>query len=123
MSQGDNPSERRNFTRFAFDADSVMHQEGKRWPVNLVDISLHGVLVKLEENCAINLDAPALIHITLDSDHHIEMHLEFAHQHDGLTGFSCQQIDLDSITQLKRLAELNLGDHQALERELGTLTG
>ncbi|WP_426415955.1 PilZ domain-containing protein [Aestuariirhabdus sp. LZHN29] len=122
MSSGDNPTDRRHFTRFAFDADSVISQGGKRWPVTLIDVSLKGVLVQLGDDCDLVLDTPTTINITLDNDHHIEMQLEFAHERDGHTGFSCQQIDIDSITLLKRLAELNLGDHQLLERELSALT-
>jgi hypothetical protein len=40
---------------------------------------------------------------------------------DQLVGFECQAIDLDSITHLKRLVELNLGDEGLLHRELITL--
>ncbi|RRJ83591.1 PilZ domain-containing protein [Aestuariirhabdus litorea] len=122
MSSGDTPTDRRHFTRFAFDADSVISQEGKRWPVSLVDISLNGVLVRLGDDCDLSLDSPCKIDVNLDSEHQIEMLLEFAHERGGLTGFSCCQIDLDSITLLKRLAELNLGDHQLLERELSALS-
>jgi hypothetical protein len=33
----------------------------------------------------------------------------------------CKEIDLDSISHLRRLIELNLGDQEELERELGAL--
>lgn len=36
-------------------------------------------------------------------------------------GFVCRHIDLDSISHLRRLVELNLGDEQLLERELAAL--
>ena len=36
-------------------------------------------------------------------------------------GFHCQLIDLDSITHLKRLVELNLADEGLLHRELSAL--
>jgi hypothetical protein len=38
-----------------------------------------------------------------------------------LLGFVCQYIDLDSISHLRRLVELNLGDGSLLERELAAL--
>lgn len=37
-------------------------------------------------------------------------------------GMQCREIDLDSITHLRRLVELNLGDASALDREMAALT-
>jgi hypothetical protein len=36
-------------------------------------------------------------------------------------GLACRNIDLDSVTHLRRLVELNLGDVALLERELSAL--
>jgi hypothetical protein len=44
------------------------------------------------------------------------MHVEERH-----VGLRCDNIDLDSITHLRRLVELNSGDPAILERELGSL--
>lgn len=49
------------------------------------------------------------------------MLVTLAHQKDGLLGLQCREIDLDSITHLRRLIELNLGSSELLERELGAL--
>lgn len=38
-----------------------------------------------------------------------------------LLGLRCRNIDLDSITHLRRLLELQLGDATLLQRELGQL--
>lgn len=44
------------------------------------------------------------------------------HASDGTRiGLACQEIDLDSITHLRRLLELNLGDPALLERELAAM--
>jgi hypothetical protein len=43
------------------------------------------------------------------------------HHKDGHLGFRCDNIDLDSVTHLKRMVELNLGNEDVLERELGEL--
>jgi hypothetical protein len=40
---------------------------------------------------------------------------------DDLLGFVCRHIDLESISHLRRLVELNLGDESLLERELAAL--
>ena len=44
-----------------------------------------------------------------------------AHSARGLIGIACRSIDLDSITVLRRLIELNLGDAALLERDLQAL--
>jgi len=44
-----------------------------------------------------------------------------AHIDPTRIGFICEHIDLDSITHLKRLVELNLGDEELLHRELSSL--
>ena len=45
------------------------------------------------------------------------MHIE-----DDHTGYRCEHIDLDSISHLRRLVELNLGDPDILDRELSELS-
>ena len=44
-----------------------------------------------------------------------------AHIDDKTIGFTCENIDLESISHLKRLVELNLGDKALLHRELASL--
>ena len=39
----------------------------------------------------------------------------------GKIGLQCESIDLDSITHLRRLVELNAGDPALLDRELSSL--
>ncbi len=40
---------------------------------------------------------------------------------NGELGLRCEDIDVDSITCLRRLVELNLGEPELLERELSAL--
>lgn len=40
------PSDRRRFRRIAFDAKTALRQNGQEWQVQLVDLSLKGLLVK-----------------------------------------------------------------------------
>ncbi len=46
------------------------------------------------------------------------MDVTLAHTEEDHIGFHCEHIDLDSVTSLKRLVELNLGDEELLEREI-----
>lgn len=55
------------------------------------------------------------------TDIHIAMAGELAHVEAGHAGVLCRSIDLESITHLRRLIEVNLGDPAASERELKAL--
>ena len=50
------------------------------------------------------------------------MSLTFSHEENNTLGFKCQHIDIDSMTHLKRLVELNVGSDDILMRELEFLT-
>ncbi|MBE0387026.1 hypothetical protein PLUTE_a2068 [Pseudoalteromonas luteoviolacea DSM 6061] len=50
------------------------------------------------------------------------MEVEIRHIEEAHLGLHCAQIDLDSVTHLKRLIELNIGDDDILHRELENLT-
>ena len=54
-------------------------------------------------------------------DASIRMDVTVAHVEDQHIGFRCEHIDLDSITHLRRLVELNVGDIDILNRELSAL--
>lgn len=46
---------------------------------------------------------------------------ELAHVEGERSGVLCRSIDLESITHLRRLIEMNLGDAALVERELAAL--
>ena len=51
----------------------------------------------------------------------ISMSGEIAHFEGGNVGIRCTEIDLDSMTHLRRLIALNLGDELTLGRELAVM--
>ena len=114
-------SERRRFRRIAFDATAELRQNGSEWPVKLVDLSLKGLLVERPDNWKGNKALPFDVDIRLEQKTHIKMQARLTHEDPGQLGFVCKHIDLDSISHLRRFVELNLGDEQELERELGAL--
>ena len=114
-------SERRRFRRIAFDATAELRQNGSEWPVKLVDLSLKGLLVERPDNWKGNKALPFEVDIRLDQKTHIKMQARLTHEDPGQLGFVCKHIDLDSISHLRRFVELNLGDEQEMERELGAL--
>ncbi len=115
------PSDRRRFRRIAFDAKTEIRQNGWDFPVKLVDLSLKGLLVERPEDWKGNKALPFDVDIRLDPKAHIKMQVKLSHEDRGQLGFVCQHIDLDSISHLRRLIELNLGDEEELHRELAAL--
>ncbi|WP_456025945.1 PilZ domain-containing protein [Pseudomonas capeferrum] len=114
-------SDRRHFRRIAFDARTTIAQNGWNWPVQLVDVSLKGLLVQRPDDWQGNRTELFDVDIRLDPQAHIKMQVKLAHDDHGQLGFVCEHIDLDSISHLRRLIELNVGDQEELERELGAL--
>lgn len=53
-----------------------------------------------------------------ESDIEISIDTELVHQKNAQLGLKCNFIDVDSISHLKRMVELNLGDASLLNREL-----
>lgn len=117
----DTTNERRRFQRIAFDAATELLQGPHRWDVELLDLSLKGLLIRRPDNWDGDQSHPFLANISLASDIQVQIEVELARTQDGQLGFVCRHIDLDSISHLRRLVELNLGDESLLERELAAL--
>lgn len=114
---------RRSFSRFGFDAECIIHQGSDNWSSKLIDISLKGLLSQLPDNWSANETAPmeAELKLAADDSATIMMSVELVHKEQGHLGFKCKHIDIDSITHLRRLIELNLGSADLLEREFSAL--
>ncbi|WPC04434.1 PilZ domain-containing protein [Pseudomonas sp. MBLB4123] len=113
--------ERRRFQRIDFDAPTEIVQGEQRWPAELHDLSLKGLLIRRPADWNGDAERPFEALIELGGDIRVRMEVELARSQDDLLGFICRHIDLDSISHLRRLVELNLGDEALLERELAAL--
>lgn len=86
------------------------------------DLSLKGALLRLPRACAVAVGDPCLLNISLaQMEVGIAMAGEVAHVEGEHVGLLCRSIDIESITHLRRLLEINLGDAALLERELKAL--
>jgi hypothetical protein len=123
MNQPNRPGERRRNRRVLFDAPvNLQTTGGDRYQTMLIDISLKGALTKIPENWHAAQDEPISLSIQLDHTAAvISMQCHIAHLEDDAIGFHCHSMDVDSITHLRRLVELNLGDPLLLQRELAAL--
>lgn len=122
MSNQSNNTEQRQFNRIAFDAPVSIKNEDTEHKSSLIDISLKGVLLKKPNSWYHNNQDEFNITVKLD-DHEseINMHVMQAHEEPEQLGFKCIDIDIDSMTVLKRLVELNLGDESLLNREISNM--
>ncbi len=114
-------SDRRRFQRIAFDAQTELEQGARRWPVELHDVSLKGLLVHRPTDWDADPSQPFEARIRLADDAEVRMQVEMSHSEGELVGLVCRHIDVVSISHLRRLVELNLGDEALLERELAAL--
>lgn len=89
----------------------------------VIDISLKGVLLQLPDGVVPQAGMPCLVKLPLGGteDLAIAMAGELAHVEGNHAGVLCRSIDLESITHLRRLLEVNLGDPSACERDLKAL--
>lgn len=114
-------NERRKFSRILFDAHVELAQGEFHWRASLLDISLKGLLLQQTLPVEVVHHESILVKILLSDNTSIAMSVTVAHQHHHQTGLVCTSIDIDSVSHLRRLIELNLGDAQAAERELSDL--
>lgn len=118
----DESKERRQFQRVLFDAPISLSQETQSYVSRVIDVSLKGVLIRTNEDWQLHTGDPINLVIDLgDGKSMIRMHTHVAHIEEEQMGLVCDEIDMDSITHLRRLVELNLGDSSLLERELHAL--
>ncbi len=117
----DKNQDQRRFTRVPFVSHMTLRQGQHTWQGNVVDISFNGALVEATD-LPINEQSPPLnATLTFEDNSSIELTLRLAHHHQTFYGFCFSEIDSDSLTRLRNIISLNLGDAKACERELASL--
>lgn len=117
-------SNRRHFARIAFRAPAELVDAHGRTAAEVIDLSLKGALLHLPAGHSLQVGDNCALHLRLgELEASIRMQGVIVHLEGAQAGLACRDIDLDSVTHLRRLVELNLGDPALLERELGALVG
>lgn len=117
-------SNRRHFTRINFETDYRLSRpdDSQQWSGHVVDLSLHGVLIQQPDDFHCSPGETLQLELILSAnDVSIQMEVLVAHLHGDLAGFECQHIDVESMTHLRRILELNLGDPELVEREISEM--
>lgn len=114
--------ERRRFTRIHFDAKAEINYNGQVFAVHLIDLSLKGALVNTPQvlPCQPNDSITLNVHLSCDSIS-LKFPSQLTHIEGNHIGLRFGVIDLDTLTHLRRLVELNIGNSDLLERELEQL--
>ncbi|MCP4987639.1 MAG: PilZ domain-containing protein [Colwellia sp.] len=114
---------RRQFTRILFSIKAELKVEDKIYPVSIHDISLNGALVTaLDSDKSLKGKLGTLHFLLSDKESEVIMNVAIVHEEIHETGLQCNAIDIDSVTHLRRLVELNLGDSEQLNKELSQLS-
>jgi c-di-GMP-binding flagellar brake protein YcgR len=113
--------DRRRFHRIIFDASATVESSSGTYQTALIDISLKGALAKIPEGWSPQLGERVTLKVILDDGETITMLTSCAHMENDQLGLLCKEIDMISISLLRRLVELNIGDDILLQRDLEAL--
>ncbi len=112
----------RHFSRIPFDVAVSLQLHDRTIGAHLVDIAFKGTLVDTATQQALVLQEKCRLVLPLtDGGDSIVMVGKVVHLENLHVGIECQEIDVTSLTRLRRLIELNTGDAELMNRELSHL--
>lgn len=118
---GSSAHERRRFWRANFHAGASFLSDAAECQVQIEDLSLKGALVTVPEGTPVSGGENCRLQLKLADGVAITLWGQVAHVAGHQVGIRCDSIDLDSMTHLRRLVELNVGDPVLLEEEISFL--
>lgn len=119
-------NERRQFARIPFQGVAMLQLSSASAPlsVSVADLSFKGALVDIPDGADVTLGDTGGLTLQLGPpDDCITMLVDVVHVRNRQAGLQCRGIDLDSVTHLRRLLAINLGDASLLDRDLKALIG
>jgi len=111
-------NEERHFERITFNCLVKFEFEDFRHDCELIDISLKGALIANCTGATSDIGTPCKLILKLSDNESIIMQGHIAHKKHNRIGINCEQLDLDSITHLRKLVEINSSNPSLLDREL-----
>lgn len=88
-----------------------------------MDISLRGALLGLKDQPPLQPGKLYRLEINLSSsDINLNFQVEMVHCTGNEYGFKFVEQDIETISHLRRLLELNIGDNAEIDREISFLT-
>jgi hypothetical protein len=111
----------RQFRRIPFEAEMQLAVDNSSWNCRLLDIALKGVL--LESSVPLALPLGTVVNLALPlpgSTIVLTFGAELAHREENRLGFKFLHENLETLTHLRTLLELNTGDPEGVRSELLT---
>ncbi|MGF1910479.1 PilZ domain-containing protein [Vibrio kasasachensis] len=115
--------ERRRFSRIVYQALAVISQGDIKVEASVKDLSLHGLLLRCPQDCPLDISLPISVQFQLpESDITIELDGRIINDDNKFARVIIEHIDIESISHIKRIIELNVGDDRLLHREIEQLS-
>ncbi|MFT5808559.1 MAG: hypothetical protein ACI9LG_002876 [Moritella dasanensis] len=109
---------KRQFQRVLFNHDASLICNEHQWSTNVIDLSLRGLSCTKPKNVIFDVNQLITLSIKLSPEQVIIMEAELIHNEEHVLGMRCTRIDINSISELRRLVQLNLADEALLHRDI-----
>lgn len=113
--------EKRKYNRIAYKVKGLFVGENFDVNITVYDLSIKGVLIKTTTHLDLDIKTTGVLTISLSDEIKVFMNVSIVRIVGCDIGLLCTSIDLDSMTHLRNLIELNCGSHALLERDLEEL--
>ncbi len=111
--------DKRYFSRINFTAQSQIEINDKVYSGELLDLSLRGALLNFKEQIPAKMNDKCTLTIHLhSSDIKLLFDAELVHIHQNNLGFKFTSEDVGTMTHLRNLLSLNVGDYDKITDEL-----
>jgi PilZ domain len=121
MKTQDADSTNRRYHRVPFDGQARLYSSTAMWDTEVVDLSLRGALVKKPDSWTGKAGMNLRLELRLPGMVVISMGVVAANVTETHIGLKAERLDFDSFSHLKRMIELNVGDADAISREIASL--
>ncbi|EDP58535.1 PilZ domain-containing protein [Vibrio sp. AND4] len=112
-------TERRRFSRIIYQAPALIEQGDSVMQATIQDLSLHGLRLQTEDAKSLDLSLPVEVGFSFtQSEQVVQLRASIVLITGNEIRLKINNIDLESISQLKRFIELNVGNDELLHREL-----
>jgi len=109
----------RQYRRIPFAAEVTLKIDQSVWKGGLLDIALKGAMVGTDASLPIGIGAECTLSIYLPATSiNLEFLARLSHNEENRYGFEFLSEDLDTLTHLRKLIELNTGDAETTRSEL-----
>ena len=111
----------RHFRRIPFEAEVTLNADQQTWSGELLDVAMKGAMVGTEEPLQSALGTKFNLCISLQgAPISLDFQAELVHREECRYGFKFISENLQTLTHLRKLIELNTGDAETTRSELST---